>query len=944
MATTDFRRVRSWLEDELEKTRKENEWLAAAVQQHTVNDPRSLRSGREPPIGADLRMASFVGHANEGGYHPAVPPHALLQRRQELRRQEFQNRLTANRDWLEPPLRPTPSTVLPGFDPESTYSPRYAPPTLPTAVTNAALSFPAELRDARKIIKVTLPVLLHEGDFVTPDVVLANPSLQPNDLRYEWFAVGPTREASPWNGQNDILIGSGPTLHIPAGTSGKKLFVKVSSTRGEEVVAVSEMPIRRRVTDSRLGFNGSFVEGETLTLDLSSINSRLISEIRWYRDGTHLVSLRNATNYDLLPSDVGCLIRADVLQLDGQTLTATSPEIVQAHSSGYFNRATVVSQFTLEGRPVEGNTIRLVSVEGEVPVAYSRWFCGDELVQEGGLSYEINAPDVGRVITVEFRRRNDEPTCTLVTAPVVTGPPIVKSVTLVGDAVVGSALTVQAKYAGGKQGDSIVQWYRMTDRNMQEPIKAGPDRSLTLTESDVGCLIRCTFIPVRTDGERGMSQSAVTDKPVRRAFAASLPRRTGECRLSYDSPLVPGTRVRARIRGLDGSPELDCAWYRNGVRIAGANQLHYTLTETDVGKNVSFEAVPIYNGNAWPTIEACLPAPIASLAPVPPMPPVPRQLSPEPPVIAPVVTEAPPTSPPTEQRRDFDLRLEPRLICVGVSAKAITNCIGSATVEWATSLGGDVWDTVHTQHATLLPGTTLDEYVPTAEDVGRLLRCRIRVGSHTDLMEKFVVRHVHVLGRAKADISGAILSGIRQIRLLNRATGAPVTVLLANRELAVRDGATTPAPGDSGSVTKKEQRGSWARLTGVELDRDNSTTVTLRMGNERLQLQAGSTELRSHFVLYLRAFAAMANDALVTEVLGRNSAQAWRDELYRKNTECQHTLREEMETAKRMDFWSQQYLRARAEEQIANGSEGREWLCRRRTLECLLEGTCTECA
>ena len=67
----------------------------------------------------------------------------------------LQTRLAANRDWLEPPLRAqmaaaSPSPALGGL----AFEPQQPPHTLPPAVSSAALAFPPELREARKLIKV----------------------------------------------------------------------------------------------------------------------------------------------------------------------------------------------------------------------------------------------------------------------------------------------------------------------------------------------------------------------------------------------------------------------------------------------------------------------------------------------------------------------------------------------------------------------------------------------------------------------------------------------------------------------------------------------------------------------------------------------------------------------------------------------------------------------
>lgn len=83
------------------------------------------------------------------------------------------------------------------------------------------------------------------------------------------------------------------------------------------------------------------------------------------------------------------------------------------------------------------------------------------------------------------------------------GSPRLLSLQIVGTAVEGTAITLDKKYWGGEEGDSIFRWFRTSSDGTVSEVKDVTTSEYTLSVDDIGFLISVSCEPVRSDCARG---------------------------------------------------------------------------------------------------------------------------------------------------------------------------------------------------------------------------------------------------------------------------------------------------------------------------------------------------------------------------------------------------------------------------------------------------------
>ena len=197
-------------------------------------------------------------------------------------------------------------------------------------------------------------------------------------------------------------------------------------------------------------------------------------------------------------------------------------------------------------------------------------------------SYEIT---IEVTTTTAAEVEGEEPTITTATRDytvnvVNVNDPATGSLTVAGTPVQGETLTADTNAVSDEDGVGTIsyQWYRDG-----ELITGEVSSELTLTQSDVGSVISADISYVDGSGATETFESASTA-----AVSNTNDAPTG-------APVISGTFSQDRdlsfdtssIADADGLGDFSYQWNRDGVAIEGATAETYTLSEADVGTNIS---------------------------------------------------------------------------------------------------------------------------------------------------------------------------------------------------------------------------------------------------------------------------------------------------------------------------------------------------------------------
>ncbi len=94
------------------------------------------------------------------------------------------------------------------------------------------------------------------------------------------------------------------------------------------------------------------------------------------------------------------------------------------------------------------------------------------------------------------------------------GRPRVDRIRIEGGPYYTRRFDLQVQYFGGEEGNSIIQWYKVSPSGVYQSIE-GPTnkRSYQPTASDINCRLEVKYIPVRNDGVQGLPIFVVS-KPI----------------------------------------------------------------------------------------------------------------------------------------------------------------------------------------------------------------------------------------------------------------------------------------------------------------------------------------------------------------------------------------------------------------------------------------------
>ena len=292
------------------------------------------------------------------------------------------------------------------------------------------------------------------------------------------------------------------------------------------------------------------------------------------------------------------------------------------------------------------------------------------------------------------------------------------TITITGDPVVGAQLS--ARITGSFNVGISYQWLA---NGIRIPGATASMYSPSANLAGQGLSVQVTFShPELVSNTR--SSRAVTVRAAANLTLTPTPSISGTSQVGSSLTAVPGS--------WDSGVNLYFQWLRNGVEIVSANQVSYTLTNSDSGQNISVRVTGVKTGfathsrtsevTAIPATSGQIPSPqpTTSPSPAPTVTPSPAPtVTPSP---APTVTPSPaPTVTPSPAPTPLP-SLSPSTTPSVSGELIIGSTLTLSTGDW----GQDVSITIQWQRQGVdISGATETSYVPVSLDVGKTLSVKL---------------------------------------------------------------------------------------------------------------------------------------------------------------------------------------------------------------------------
>lgn len=351
--------------------------------------------------------------------------------------------------------------------------------------------------------------------------------------------------------------------------------VRADGRRGTPIVGYSNLPVAPalpmvRNVSVREVSTGMFV-GEGEYYGGSEGDSRLC----WYRQTTGglrtLIVDATSKTYVVDDEDYTCSVVFGYTPIRND---GVSGELVMSDPSPLiYPELPRIQKLVVSGKAVEGETLTALEVipKGEsqqrswekykrdIKYQWSRSWqqesteAFDPLTSQRSCTYKVRLEDVGYCLRCEgiisdVFGRSAEPAF-ITTPPIAPGFPRVENLEIEGRGYHTSLYAVRGIYSGGKEGKSMLQWFRaMAGSPDLIPISGEVGRMYEANVDDVGYRLVAVYTPVRDDGVEGGPVSASTD-PI-----TVDPEVSKEVKIKIDTGAVRFEALRDRDRSPLKSP------------------------------------------------------------------------------------------------------------------------------------------------------------------------------------------------------------------------------------------------------------------------------------------------------------------------------------------------------------------------------------------------------
>ena len=238
---------------------------------------------------------------------------------------------------------------------------------------------------------------------------------------------------------------------------------------------------------------------------------------------------------------------------NGEKQTVLLPVVLAERSQDTLN--SIIGPIRITGEMVENETLKvqfpinmnsLKSIRGRLQL---KWLRDGQVIEGATRSrYRLTAADIGKRLSVEISILDDQKTLVLNKQSIATTmvamanyPPEIRNLTVEGDAILGEELIASFDVIDQNPDDtdlsSEIIWLR---DNMAIPNARGP--RYTLTEDDLGHVIRVMVTPLSSDGQGGSEVSGKVEmlalsKPVEKQLVVLKPKvETAEEIIAEETP------------------------------------------------------------------------------------------------------------------------------------------------------------------------------------------------------------------------------------------------------------------------------------------------------------------------------------------------------------------------------------------------------------------------
>lgn len=213
----------------------------------------------------------------------------------------------------------------------------------------------------------------------------------------------------------------------------------------------------------------------------------------------------------------------------------------------------------------------------------------------GLLQYRITKDAIGKFISFQCTPVRDdgivgEPRTCLGQERIRPGSPRLLSLQIVGNSIEGTTLSVEKKYWGGEEGDSVFRWFRTSSDGVQSEIRGATGAEYMLSIDDIGFFISVSCEPVRSDWARGPIFLSEQIGPI-------IPGPPNCQSLEFLGSMIEGQRV-SFIASYAGGERGNCfyEWFRvksNSIREKLSTFDFLDLTLEDVGRCIELVYTPV---------------------------------------------------------------------------------------------------------------------------------------------------------------------------------------------------------------------------------------------------------------------------------------------------------------------------------------------------------------
>jgi Ca2+-binding RTX toxin-like protein len=338
--------------------------------------------------------------------------------------------------------------------------------------------------------------------------------------------------------------------------------------------------------------SGDATENQTLTADTSGIadaDGLGSFSYQWMRDGSAIDGATGST-YTLGDGDVGAQMSVQVSYTDGQGTTETLTSAATAVVGGVNDEATgapAISGNATEDQTLTADTSGIGDADGLGSFSYQWMRDGSAIDGATGSTYTLGDGDVGAQMSVQVSYTDGQGTTETLTSSATaavgnvndgpTGAPVVS-----GNATEDQTLTADTSGIGDADGLGSFSYQWMRDGSA---IDGATGSTYTLGDGDVGAQMSVQVS--YTDGQ-GTTETLTSSATAAVGNVNDGP--TG-------APVVSGnatedqtlTADTSGIGDADGLGSFSYQWMRDGSAIGGATGSTYTLSDADVGAQMSVQ-------------------------------------------------------------------------------------------------------------------------------------------------------------------------------------------------------------------------------------------------------------------------------------------------------------------------------------------------------------------